>query len=239
MYRWKRVGSTGFIAALLMAFTTGAGAIGSFNPSSGELSLLPSYCVPRAQRWGNDLNHPEVRRWHSVFGDNYTHMHHYCQGMLLLLRGDRHFLQPRIAQGEYESALNNLEYMESRASRDFVLMPELYVKKGKVLMRLERDHKAEIAFRTSIKLKRDYIPAYAALSDFYYDRGKLEQALEVLHAGLEVDPEAGILQRRLVEFERPENPQDSDAGDQSPGTPDTAESGAAAASGTLDAGAAN
>lgn len=190
-----------FLAAPLL-LPAGAGAIGSFNPSAAELSLLPPYCVPRAQRWGNDLAHPEVQRWRSVFGSDYFHMHHYCQGMLLLLRGDRQPLGSRQASGEYEAALNNLEYMESRASTGFVLMPELYLKKARVLQRLGRDHEAQRALRHAIELKRDYVPAYAALSDFHLDRGRVEPARQVLQEGLAVVPDAVILQRRLGEMSR-------------------------------------
>lgn len=210
------------VASLLLP--AGAGAIGSFNPSAAELSLLPPYCGPRAQRWGNDLDHPEVQRWRSVFGSDYFHMHHYCQGMLLLLRGDRQPLDSREATGEYEAALNNLEYMESRASSGFVLMPELYLKKGRVLLRLRRDHKALQAFRRAIELKRDYVPAYAALSDFYLDRGKPEPARKVLQEGLEVVPDASILQRRLAELSRD---QGGEAAEVEEGTPLASEPAAA------------
>lgn len=190
-----------FLAAPLL-MPAGVGAIGSFNPSAAELSLLPPYCVPRAQRWGNDLAHPEVQRWRSVFGSDYFHMHHYCQGMLLLLRGDRQPLGSREATGEYEAALNNFEYMESRASSGFVLMPELYLKKARVLQRLGRDYEVQRALRHAIELKRDYVPAYAALSDFHLDRGKPEPARQVLQEGLAVVPDAVILQRRLGEMSR-------------------------------------
>lgn len=190
-----------FLAAPLL-LPVGAGAIGSFNPTAAELSLLPPYCGPRAERWGNDVSHPEVRRWRSVFGSNYSHMHHYCHASLLLLRGDREPLHSPKARGEYKAALNNLEYMESRASSDFVLMPELYLKKARAYQRLDRDLEAQWALRRSIELKPDYVPAYAALSDFYLDRGKPELARRVLQEGLAVVPDAVILQRRLGEMSR-------------------------------------
>lgn len=223
------------LAAASLLLPAGAGAIGSFNPSAAELSLLPPYCGPRAQHWGNDLNRPEVQRWHSVFGSDYFHMHHYCQGMLLMLRGDSQPLYSQQARGEYKTALNNLEYMESRASSGFVLMPELYLKKGRVLLRLNQDYKALQAFRQAIALKRDYVPAYAALSDFYLDRGKPGPARKVLQEGLEIVPDASILQRRLAEISRD---QDNETTQAEEGTPLASEPAAAEPAAASDGNAA-
>ena len=184
---------------LLVLMSPQAGAIGTFNPSEAELALLPSYCVPRAHPWGNDTSHPEVRRWRSVFGDNYSHMHHYCQGLLHLLRGNLKPLDSHQAYINYKKAVGNLEYMESRASSDFNLMPELYLKKAQALSRMDQPREAVGAFRRSIKLKPDYVPAYAALSDFHLVQGRPEQARKVLREGLNAVPDAGSLQRRLQE----------------------------------------
>lgn len=187
------------VVLMLVLMSPQAGAIGTFNPSEAELALLPAYCVPRAFHWGNDTSHPEVRRWRSVFGDNYSHMHHYCQGLLYLLRGNLKPLGSHQAYINFKKAVGNLEYMESRASSDFSLMPELYLKKAQALSRMDQPREAVGAFRRSIELKPDYVPAYAALSDFYIIQGRSELARKVLREGLSAVPDANTLQRRLLE----------------------------------------
>lgn len=197
MYRYGLVLSA--VLALAM-IAPRADAIGTFNPTEAELALLPPYCLSRAYHWGTD--HPEVRRWRAVFGEDYIHMHHYCQGLLYLMRGDISPLDSHEAYFNYKKAVGNLEYMEDRASPGFSMMPELYLKKGQALSRMGELRKAAASFRKSIELKPDYVPVYAVFSDFFLTHGESEKARQVLHEGLSVVPDAGILQRRLAEMSR-------------------------------------
>ncbi len=72
------------VSGMSIFFSNDAIAIGKFKPSPAELRMLPAYCGPRAQPWGNGGSRPEVRRWFQVFWRDYVHMHHYCLALLSL-----------------------------------------------------------------------------------------------------------------------------------------------------------
>lgn len=224
MYRYGLVLST---VLMLAMFAPRADAIGTFNPTEAELALLPPYCLSRAYQWGTD--HPEVRRWRAVFGEDYIHMHHYCQGLLYLMRGDISPLDSHEAHFNYKKAVGNLEYMEDRASPGFSLMPELYLKKGQALSRMGESREAVAAFRKSIKLKPDYVPAYAVFSDFFLMRGQNGKARQVLREGLSAVPDAGILQRRLAEISQDKSNETTQAVEQTPVPSEPAAAGLPAA----------
>jgi Tfp pilus assembly protein PilF len=63
-----------------------------------------------------------------------------------------------------------------------------------------RDTNAEAVLRRAIELKRDYWPAYAALSDHYKNMGQLAKSREVLEQGLSLSPDAKPLSTRLSQM---------------------------------------
>jgi len=69
------------VGALLFLFYEHSLAIGNFKPTQSELAALPPFCKPRAEAYGNQNDHPEVKHWHEVFGPDWIHMHHYCAGL--------------------------------------------------------------------------------------------------------------------------------------------------------------
>ncbi len=52
-------------------------------------------------------------------------------------------------------------------------------------------------FRHAIELKPTYTPPYVALSDYYVEKGQIEEAKKILEEGLKHSPESSRLKRRL------------------------------------------
>jgi tetratricopeptide (TPR) repeat protein len=98
-------------------------------------------------------------------------------------------------------ANTEIEYVISRADKDFVLLPEMLTRKGENLVHLGQGPVAVLEFERAIEVKKDYWPAYAQLSDFYRASGDIKMAREVLESGLEHAPDAKGLQRRLSELD--------------------------------------
>ena len=110
---------------VMQVYTLPALAIGSFKPSKQQLAMLPPYCGPRAETWGNDASRPEVAHWIRMFGGkNWIHMHHYCF-MLLSVNMANSSFDRNERRGAYKRAMNELAYMEKSVSPDFILWPEM------------------------------------------------------------------------------------------------------------------
>lgn len=182
---------------LIIAMPYHAHAIGNFNPDPKELRLLPHYCGPRAQSWGNDGNRPEVRRWLNVFGSDYVHMHHYCQALLSLRKAplardqkSRNFM--------YKTALQNLEYTEQRVSPGFRLRPELYVLMAQAHEGLGNTGKALDYARRAVRAKQDYTRGIALFADLSIKLGQTDTARKALRKGLSLKPKSRLLRRRMA-----------------------------------------
>lgn len=159
---------------------------------AGELNLLPPYCQARL---GDDKS--AQARWEQILGaGNFLHVHHYCFGIAF----DQRSLMLTNAKErklELRRALTNYDYVLERWGPDCVLLPEVHLRKGKLLERMDRSAESVAHYRKAIALKRDWPPAYAALSDLHKKQGERVRAREVLAEGLENAPKSKMLRRRL------------------------------------------
>lgn len=174
-----------FFCALLSVPVT-AFAVGPFNPTEDELAMLPSYCRPKAGSvTGNSAT---VKRWFRVFGQDYKHMHHYCQGLVSISRGDNTF--PGADGGKrkahYKSAISEFTTTADKyASKNFKLFPELYVKRGEAYSRLQDYANAEMDYLTAYNRYPKYPVAYMRLVDLYLKQGRVGEAQAINDAALE------------------------------------------------------
>jgi tetratricopeptide (TPR) repeat protein len=98
-------------------------------------------------------------------------------------------------------AIIEFDWVIERAPQDYFLMPEFLTKKGENLIRLGRASLGMLELNRAIRLKPDYEPAYAAMSDYYRDSGDVAKAREVLEKGLSQAPQARSLTKRLAELD--------------------------------------
>lgn len=167
---------------------------GWFTP--GELSLLPPYC--NAMQGRPDHTGPGGARWRAWLGEDLQHVHHYCRGLR-----DARFatLMARITPQQrtflWERAVNEYDYMIRTSKATMPIMPEILLRRGEALLRLNKVMSAEESFQRAIKLKADYWEAYAAWADNLMSMKQFDRAREVLENGLTNAPQATPLQERL------------------------------------------
>jgi tetratricopeptide (TPR) repeat protein len=167
------------------------------------MALVPRYCIYTQvfrDKVPGGSNQAEIERWGALMGkEAFNHMHHYCAG---LMETNRAILVLTPEQRRYRLSFSIVEfdYVIQRVPEDFKLLPEILTKKGANLIRLGQATRALAELERAIRLKPDYWPPYAELSDYYKDAGDLPRAHEYLERGLSHSPDAEGLKRRLTEL---------------------------------------
>lgn len=185
-------------------------SVEAFDPR--EVAMLPRYCI-HTQLFNRSVpggsNPAAISGWYDQLGPTFAHMHHYCFGLMKVNRAVLLSRDEMTRRYYLADAVTELDYVIGRAPQDFILLPEIFTKKGQILVLQGKGPVGEFEFERAIEMKRDYWPAYGSLSDYYKQAGNIKKAREVLESGLQHAPEAKGLQRRLAEL----NP----ASDQGPG----------------------
>jgi tetratricopeptide (TPR) repeat protein len=187
------------LAGLLFATVANA----QFLYDEVSVAKLPPYCrnaaIFRDQPTGGK-NPADIERWIRVMGKGFIHIHHYCWGLQLthraLFESPTKFDRDR----DLRRSIPEFDYVIAAVDSNFSLLPEILTKKGENLFRLERNLDAIATLVRAIEVKSDYWPPYAALSDYYKERGKFDEARNWLKRGLAASGGAKALERRLREL---------------------------------------
>jgi tetratricopeptide (TPR) repeat protein len=179
-------------------------SIDSFDPR--EVAMLPPYCTYthyfRIKVPGGN-NVAETERWRARLGsESFEHIHHYC---FALMKTNRAVLLARSSTSRsfyLNDSLIEFDYVIERVPPDFLLLPEILMKKGENLLLLGRVQVGVYHLEKATQLKPDYWPPYAKLADHYKDSGDLESARKTLQSGLTANPNASALTRRLEELSK-------------------------------------
>lgn len=202
----KNLAAAGLILALLAPTHLEAQGV-----TPRELELLPAYCRHVGglrDQFPGGTDPAQIERWASIMGPESAgrgsmlmHMHHYCSG---LIHTNYAKLFARNAQERSQRLLQSIgefDYVIDRAPETFALLPEILTKKGENLFKLGQASAATAELQRAMKLKPDYWPPYAALSDYYQHAGNPKMARELLQQGLSASPDAAALKRRLAELD--------------------------------------
>lgn len=194
------------LAVLLASSTAWAADIPGYPDSveaydAREVALLPKYCK-FTQLFRDELHADpeEVKRWYEIMGPAFHAMHHYCWGLMKTNRALLLATTQQVRTFNLSSAIDEFNYVIRSSPPDFVMLPEIYTKKGENLMRLGKTSLGIADFERAIRLKADYWPPYAALSDHYKKRGDIAKASEWLDKALAFAPNAKGLQARRAEL---------------------------------------
>ena len=182
---------------LLITWSGGAKAVGSWEPSDAEMRGLPPYCNGKLKG-----NKTEAQLWAPRLGEGYGHIHHYCVALNFIRRAEKNWKDKENQKFNYNRARTNIQYMLTHTSESYFMRPEFHVKLGEVLIQLGRESQGAAEFEKAIAQKADYIPAYTGLSDYYKKLGQLDMAREALQRGLERAPESRSLKRRLKRLKK-------------------------------------
>ena len=186
--------------ALFMPTNLGAQSLYELS----EIPLLPEYCKYSQDfrdRVPGGNNSIEIERWRSILGITFTHIHHYCYGLVATNRATLYVRPSQERLRQLNKSIDDFDYVIQRAPPDFKLLPEIYTKKGENLIRLGRGPQGILELQFAIELKPEYWPPYGHISDYYKGRGDTEKAREWLEKGLGVAPNTRALMRRLAELD--------------------------------------
>jgi tetratricopeptide (TPR) repeat protein len=191
-------------AGFALSFAAAPNVAASEGWDSGMIAMLPPYCKHSAiYRQRLNINDPgQLEYWRQVIGPGFAHIHHYCNGlrqtnMALLRTRDK-----RERLSLLSTSINEFDYVIRNVQENFVLLPEILSKKGENLIRLGRGPESIQVMEQAMRIKPDYWPPYAHLSDYYMDIGQHEKAKQVLEKGLSQSPGAEALSTRLQKISR-------------------------------------
>ncbi|EXI73324.1 MAG TPA: tetratricopeptide repeat protein [Candidatus Accumulibacter sp.] len=169
------------------------------NMTAAELAAAPRYC-PYTQSWGRsgtpDAPSAEAKRWVAIMGPTFWHLHHYCWGKMNLQRAMRSTTTEQQKKHLLGTVVGDYWYVVKNGSRDFILLPEIYVGIGEIELRRERPQEANKAFAEARALKPDYWPAYSHWAEFLMRSGQKAEAKQLVRTGLEYNPDAKTLREQ-------------------------------------------
>lgn len=182
--------------SLLIASLVAHAEVASWTPTDEEMRSLPPYCPAKMKYKQGD---PEYDNWSQSIGPNFVHIHHYCAALNFY---NRAFRARSAADKRFNlsSSLDNFGYMITHVSKDFSLLPEIYVSRGRTLVFAQKETEAIRDFQKAIELNPKYERAYNALSDQWVEAKNKTKALEVVTEGLRQVPASRGLKRRYDEL---------------------------------------
>lgn len=186
--RLRDLGAVAF--ALALSFQAPASEFNMNYVSPGEMGRLPEYCPHTLAFGGQDLP-----LWQARLGFTFTHMHHYCWGLLKANRAVAAGVSAQMRSALFSSAVQECYYVLDRAPVDFILRPEILFKAGTFFAETGNLQKALEHFELSKAAKPDYWPPYIEAANLNMRLKRRQHAIDWLKEGLRAMPE----ERRLID----------------------------------------
>jgi len=165
-----------------------------------ELATLPAYC--RGTQVIRSISHDPVpiETYIKRYGQAYSHLHHYCWALNSENKAYT-ILDKQQRNSKLFYALGDIDYVIERSPPTFVLLPEIYTGKARILFKLDRAPEAVGTLYKALQLKPDYWPASIRLSDYYKKQGDIKNARTILEKALEKTPKSKALMKRIAELD--------------------------------------
>ncbi len=171
---------------------------GEVNPkraTTAEMKRLPEFCQLRF-KWG--YGGKQFSNWKKTLGPESLHIHHYCEGLVDLMRiakKEKHW------KSTLNSAKSNFNYVLTRVQNPrFILLPDLYYRQAIVSMEEGNTGEAINNANKSIQAKQNYLNPYILISDIYISTGNKREAKEILLQAQQYHPNSKKLKRKLKEI---------------------------------------
>jgi tetratricopeptide (TPR) repeat protein len=167
----------------------------AYDATPTEIAMLPAYCDAKI----GSRNQETGDYWLQQMGrENWTHMHHYCTGLLAM---NRYYGQSRYEQGRTLSgAIWDFDYVLKNTQPDFYLRADFHYNRGKALLLQGKEGPAVSDFQKALERSPGMPSASIELADLYKKRGKKDLALTTLKTALERFPTNNGLRRRYQEM---------------------------------------
>ncbi len=171
------------IVALLCAVIGSFCYAQNYGTTKAELGLLPEYCkfVQGGDLGKEDFSSPSVnaQKYIARWGSNHWHLHHFCWAKVKQMRSMKYSASLQQKQGLREQAIGDLDYSIRHSTSDFELLPDLETNRGILLVLLNRDRDAIVAFKNALEHSAKFAPAYTELIAVLRKQGDKEGAKKV------------------------------------------------------------
>ncbi len=127
---------------------------------------------------------------------DWTHMHHYCDGLRFYDRAVNTREDASDFQHNIQNSIDNYDYVLKHTSPSFNMRPEVMVMRGRTLELGGRGPAAAEMYVNALKINPNFAMAYGALGNFYKRAGDRGQALKVYTEGLRRSPKNRYLRSR-------------------------------------------
>ena len=185
------------IAYLLACATTAFVHAGEYPSTDEDFAALPPYCEVKLR----STNKAAINKWSSIFGPkNWVHIHHYCAAMNDARKANLEINSNKKIK-RLKDAVYNYGYIEKQCQKNFVLMPEVFVKRAQALHLLGDSGSAIHDYKKAIHTNPKYIYAYSKLADLYLELNLKKEAADIINKGLKIKPKSKSLNRRLKKLE--------------------------------------
>jgi tetratricopeptide (TPR) repeat protein len=156
-----------------------------------EVNRLPAYC--RGTQSIAPLTGANHQAGIKLYGDEYRHLHHYC--LALIAENKALGILDKTQRGYLLGpAVGDVDYIIQRSRPTFILLPEIYSGKGRILFKLGRAPEAVASLYKALQIKPDYAPAALQLSRYFERQGERAKAIAILKTTAEhsATPSAAI-----------------------------------------------
>jgi hypothetical protein len=177
-------------------------ALQSFTVTREELAMMPPYCTALD---GDSVGLPSLplSPLRNTVPPDCPAIRHYCDGLKAMIRVDRiRGHESKYWLGLAVTAFKGVAADWENRGQTCPVRPEAYTNLGTALLRQDKTSVglAVMNFNKALELRKDFFPAYFALSDAYLNLGKKEEALGVIEEGLKYVPDSKGLLRRFREL---------------------------------------
>lgn len=187
-------------SAFLLILGLLSGGAEAVQMTKAEYDLLPAYCRNQGNVAPNYFKPDGAEKWRNRLGSDYTHIHHYCWGLVSVARAYKAGKTGGERKHHFGAAVADIFFSIERSTPEFVLLPEMYTKAGEAFLGLRDDKNAEIAFQKAWEANPSYWPAYVWWSQRLLKQGKVREALAVAEDGKKNAPDSKALDNLLLEI---------------------------------------
>lgn len=151
-----------------------------------ERLLLPPWCAYTQASWGT-VEQPHIYdQYVKRYGVSWTHMHHYCWGLVSINRLNRLAVARDQVPNAIRVAKGEIAYVLPRTERGFPFRKEILWNLARLQLRENNAKDAETTARTLVADWPDHADGYALLAEILIRTGRKQEADVVLAKGDEL-----------------------------------------------------